>query len=486
VRQRRIGVLWVGLASVLLAGCGLKVPVPETVAGEFAASQSSGDASNQGADVAAAQAGAGAAAGAGVGAQAQTAAQQQKKAAQAATTARGLFANNTEGLTDTSIKICAHIPITGAAAVDRNPNRFGKFYWDWVNSQGGVYGRKVDYIAYDDRYNPPFAVQAAERCRSQGAFVIAGAAGTDQLVAVAKWAARNKVPYLMGPASVKDTGQYVPYAKMIGPDYEYQSELLADYLFKQFGKDVNYAMVRMDSPFFQAAHDAFVNRLKTHGIALKVDEKVQKDESTFTGLMARLSAADVKVVNNFTTPVHWLKMMKQRPATYQPTWTAISPAAGFNLVAEILTGEGDQAQAGNALVFHHFNPAYPATRTDNVDDVINQYPYAAEIRKFQEIFNKYATQEEKAPRDDIDWSAYLASKNLHRILLKVGKDLTRTKLWQFLDTYKETAQEAAPGCPADFTRKPHEGAWFVNVFKLGTRQWENVKTCVDATGLAAG
>jgi ABC-type branched-subunit amino acid transport system substrate-binding protein len=478
----RRAVVFLAFFAVVASACGLKVPLSIEEAGELSGGAGGGGsgslAAGAGADGSSADGTVGGARGA-TGAAGRAAGGAAGGAA-GAIAGGSIFPNDTEGLTNTSIKICTHVPITGAAPVDRNPKRFGAFYFDWLNrTQGGIHGREVEYIVFDDRYNPANAVQAAEACKDEGAFVIAGAAGTDQLVAVAKWAADNKVPYLMGPASVKDVAQYTPYAKMVGPDYEFQHELLADYLVGEFGKDVNYGMIRVASPFFDAAHDAYVAQLRTHGIELVVDEVVQKDENLFTGICNKLFTENVKVVNNFTTPVHWLKMLNQCPETYKPTWTAVSPAAGFNLVAEILTGE----DAGDALVFHHFNPAYPATRTD-FGGTLDAYSYKDDILRFQEVFAtcgvcaSEGSQNGKTPRDDIDWSAYLASKGIHRLLEAAGRDITRTKLWTMLRSYQEAPAQAAPSCPADFTRGADRGAWYVNVFKLGTRQWDNVSLCL--------
>jgi ABC-type branched-subunit amino acid transport system substrate-binding protein len=488
----RRSLVYAAVAAVLTAGCGLKVDVPQNAGSELTGAEGgiggAGSAGVGGAAVAGAGAGGiDGAAGAAGGRAGSAAGAAGSAAGDAAASGKSIFASETEGVTSSEITICAHVPITGASPVDRVEERFGAFYFNWLNKQGGIHGRKVKYKVYDDRYRPDEAVKAANRCKSDGAFIIAGAAGTDQLVAVAKWARDNKRPYLMGPASIRDISQYTPYAKMTGPDYEYQHQLLADVLVKEYGKDANYGMIRVASQFFDEAQKAYVAALRKHGIELVVDERVQKDENNFTTLCSKLRTKNAQVVNNFTTPIIWLKMMEQCPSSpeFNPTWTAVSPAAGFNLVAEILTKHSQTGgQQGKALVFHHFNPAYPASKTDEFPEVLARYPYQAEIRKFQEIFAqceicRSESESGKAPRDDIDWSAYLAAKSLHRLLETAGKDLTRTKLWTMLDSYKETPERAAPGCPADFTRAAHRGAWYVNIFKLGTRQWENVSTCID-------
>lgn len=391
-----------------------------------------------------------------------------------------LFPNEVEGITQDQITVCAHVPITGAAPIPHHKNRFGQFYFDYVNNElGGIYGRNVRYLVFDDQYYPAGARAAMERCYKEGAFIYLGAAGTDQIVSVAKWAERKKVPYFHGPTSIKDLGGFT-YNVHSGPSYEYQHYLLADYLVDRFGTDVDYGMIRVNSPYFDAGHDAFVSQLKKHGITLSVDRVVQKDERNFSDTMFELSTggskggAGVEVINNFATPNHWITMLKQKPATYNPWWTAVSPVAGFNILAAALADSN-----GRAVVFQHFMPA--CNCTDYQRDLDTSLPWAPDIKRMLAIFKKYSP-EQNPPPDDFDYSAYLAAQALQRILLKLGPHPTRTGLWELLPTYKEDAKKVFPACGADFTRSPEGeriGAWSVNIFELKLGKWKQIETCVD-------
>jgi branched-chain amino acid transport system substrate-binding protein len=383
------------------------------------------------------------------------------------------FSSETEGVTKDQITLCTHVPITGAAPIPHNSARFGQFYFDYVNKElGGINGRRVRFLAYDDQYYPAGARAAMEKCRQQGTFIYLGAAGTDQIVSVAKWAEQHRVPYLHGPTSDRDLGGF-KYEVELGPNYEYQSRLLADYQYKRFGNKVNYAMLRINSPYFDAAHDAYVSQLKKYGIKLKVDRVVQKDEKQFQDIFYQLSSTHVGVINNFTTPNIWLTMLNQMPPGYNPWWTAISPVAGFNIVAAALS----KAHA-KAVVFSHFNPACHCTYYNT--DLDTSLKWAADEQNFLKIFRKYSP-EQNPPPDDFDYSAYLAAKGLQRILLALGPSPTRTALFDLLATYKESAAVTFPACPGDFTVQPgsRRGGWKVNVFELDTDKWKQIESCVD-------
>lgn len=459
---------WPAVAAffgLLLVACGPQVPIT------MRAGSQGDDSSNNDTGP---SAGGGANGDAGAGAQAAGSAVSGPEAggtSRAKAGITGLFASETEGITKDTITLCGHVPITGAAPIPHHPSRFGQFYFDSVNQeQGGVHSRKVRFLVYDDRYYPAGAREAAENCARQGAFIYLGAAGTDQIVSVAKWAEDRRVPYLHGPASIRDL-KGLTYNAHVGPTYEYQHELLADYLVKKFGKSTGYGVIRVNSPYFDAGKEAYARALAKHGITLAVDRAVQKDESQFSDVFFELTDKNVGVVNNFTTPNIWIKMLRQRPPNYNPTWTAVSPVAGFNIVAQALSG------SGNALVLHHFNPA--CNCTDFRTDVDASLPWFSDIQTFLSVFKRYSPEQDPPP-DDFDYASYLSARGLHRILLKLGPQPTRTKLWELIRGYSETPAETFPACPGDFTRSTDRiGAWRVNVLKLNVNKWQQVTDCID-------
>jgi ABC-type branched-subunit amino acid transport system substrate-binding protein len=391
--------------------------------------------------------------------------------------AGSLFKNETEGVTKNQITICGHVPITGAAPIPHNPARFGQFYFDYVNKElHGVYGRNVKFQSIDDQYNPPGARQAVNQCQRQGAFIYFGAAGTDQIVSVAKWAEDQKELYFHGSTSDKDLHGF-KYSVGTGPAYEFQSKLLADYLVKTVPTSPKpvFGMVRLNSPYFDSGHDAYVAELKKYGYTLADDEVVQKDSSEFTAVLTNMYQKGVTVINNFTTPTIWIKMLNQMQnfPTYHPLWTAVSPIAGFNIVAQALAGSHQ-----NSTVFSSFNPACHCTYYNT--DLDTSAKWYNDEKEFLRIFKKYSP-EQSPPPDDFDYASYLGAKAIHRLLLKIGANPTRTKLWDLLKTYKETAAQAFPSCPGDFTRVTDElqGAWGVNVFTLDGQTWKQTHDCID-------
>lgn len=374
-----------------------------------------------------------------------------------------LFANETTGVTDSKIVVCGHAPLTGAAPIARDPSQTN-VYWSWINDKGGINGREIEPIIYDDRYTPDGAISAAEKCRANHkAFLVNGVAGVDQITAVASWAKRNKVPYVHGAASTGSIGDN-PYQVFVAPDYETQSRLLADYIVTVLKKD-KVAMIRLDSPHFEGPANAFKARLAEHGISLVADIAVTADQQNFP-YASQLAGAEV--VNNFTNPLTWIKITSQLGQSISPYWVAISPIASLNLIPTTL----GPFLGGRARVFS----ATPLFADDAT------LPYYAEVDRFLDAFTRY-TGRARGTADDVDWIAWLTNRQIGDALRAAGRDLTRSSLVAAIEQLDQTGAQASPACRLDFTRDPdarnRRGAWTVNLFVSSGSVWVQEKRCAS-------
>ena len=100
------------------------------------------------------------------------------------------------GVTDTSVKIGAHYPLTGVAAPGYSEIPSGaKAYYDYVNAQGGIHGRKIDLVVKDDAYVPTNTTQVVnELVQKDQVFAIVGGLGTPTHSAVVDFLNDEKVP----------------------------------------------------------------------------------------------------------------------------------------------------------------------------------------------------------------------------------------------------------------------------------------------------
>src|SRR6201998_2012164 len=101
------------------------------------------------------------------------------------------------GASDTEIKIGNIMPYSGPASAYGVIGKTEKAYFDKINAEGGINGRKINFISYDDGYSPPKAVEQARKLvESDEVLVVFNPLGTPSNSAIQKYLNAKKVPQL--------------------------------------------------------------------------------------------------------------------------------------------------------------------------------------------------------------------------------------------------------------------------------------------------
>jgi ABC-type branched-subunit amino acid transport system substrate-binding protein len=142
--------------------------------------------------------------------------------------------SDTPGVTDSSILVGTHQPLTGPAAAGYSEIAPAtKAYFDYVNANGGVYGRKITYKIMDDTYNPATTQQVVRQLVLQDkVFAILNGLGTPTHTGVLDFLKTNRVPDLFvasGSRSWNQPGKY-PGTFGFNPDYTVEGKILANYV----------------------------------------------------------------------------------------------------------------------------------------------------------------------------------------------------------------------------------------------------------------
>ena len=103
----------------------------------------------------------------------------------------------TPGVTPTQITLGATIPITGPAAAYGSVGRGADAYFNYVNSKGGVFGRKIDYKYLDDEFDVAKTITLTRQLVEQDqVFAIFNSVGTEHALAIRSYLNDRKVPQL--------------------------------------------------------------------------------------------------------------------------------------------------------------------------------------------------------------------------------------------------------------------------------------------------
>src|SRR5258707_3799328 len=140
------------------------------------------------------------------------------------------------GATDTEIKIGNIMPYSGTASAYGVIGKTEAAYFKKINAEGGINGRKINFISYDDAYSPPKAVEEPRKLvESDEVLFIFNPLGTPSNSAIQKYMNEKKVPQLFvatGATKWNDPKQF-PWTIGWQPNYQSEARIYAKYILKE-------------------------------------------------------------------------------------------------------------------------------------------------------------------------------------------------------------------------------------------------------------
>ena len=137
------------------------------------------------------------------------------------------------GATDTEIKIGQTVPFSGPASAYAGIGKTQAAYMKMINDQGGINGRKLNLIQYDDAYSPPKAVEQVRKLvEGDEVLFTFQIIGTPSNAAVQKYLNARKVPQLLAStgASRFSDPQNAPWTIAFNPNYQSEGRIYAKYI----------------------------------------------------------------------------------------------------------------------------------------------------------------------------------------------------------------------------------------------------------------
>ena len=137
------------------------------------------------------------------------------------------------GASDTEIKIGQTVPFSGPASAYAGIGKTQAAYFRMINEQGGINGRKLNLIQYDDAYSPPKAVEQVRKLvESDEVLFTFQIIGTPSNAAVQKYLNSKKVPQLLaatGASKFTDPKNF-PWTMGFNPNYQSEGRIYAKYI----------------------------------------------------------------------------------------------------------------------------------------------------------------------------------------------------------------------------------------------------------------
>ncbi len=373
-------------------------------------------------------------------------------AAQAAGDRTGVYSN--------LIVVGVHAPVTGAAPFPQTTfERAKNLYWDWLKNKGvKIHGRDVVIKFRDDEYKPDVARQRClELIEKEKVFILIGGGGTEQITACAQVAREKGVPYFSAGVNEDPLLSLSNYFAL-SITYPQQAPLLAQYARNvlRLPAGTKAAIVVGNSRGFDDSYAALKRAVAAAGFQVVFDRRVSPmvnpTPADVAPVMNDLAASGAQVVFTIVSPVYAIYMAQTKPATYNAYFLGPGITAGENAVAEF----GCQGSKPMHGWWRFFSPFPGLDKADQVDPEYRQ---------------AYRTLYPNDTPDDIGLAFWGLSKTLHRVFEAAGRDLSRERLVQTLESGQTFSSGVFP--PVRYSRTEHRGANQVHALRVDCNvgQW---------------
>lgn len=217
------------------------------------------------------------------------------------------------GATDTEIKIGNIIPYSGPASAYGVVGKAMEGYFKKVNDDGGINGRKINFISYDDAYSPPKAVEQTRKLvESDEVLLVFGALGTPSNSAIHKYMNSKKTPHLFlatGATKWNDPKSF-PWTMGWLPSYQSEARIYAKYLLKE-KPNAKVAVLYQNDDFGKDYLKGVQDGLGDKKSMIVAEESYELSEPTIDSHIVKLKALNPDVLLIFTTPKFGAQTIKK-------------------------------------------------------------------------------------------------------------------------------------------------------------------------------
>jgi len=316
------------------------------------------------------------------------------------------------GATDTEIKIGNIMPYSGPASAYGVIGKTEDAYFRKINAEGGINGRKINFVSYDDAYSPPKTVEQARKLvESDEVLFIFNSLGTPPNSAIQKYMNAKKVPQLFvatGATKWNDPKEF-PWTMGWQPNYQSESRIYAKYILKEKPNAKIAVLYQNDDygkDYLQGLKDGLGAKAATMIIA---EESYETSQPTIDSNIVKLKSLNADVFFNVTTPKFAAQAIKKMSEIgWKPMHFLNNVSASIGSVMKPAGFENAQDIVSSAYLKDTSDP---------------QWKNDAGMKAFDEFLAKYFPEGNRI--DGSVMYGYTVAQGIVHVLKACGDDLTR-------------------------------------------------------------
>jgi branched-chain amino acid transport system substrate-binding protein len=208
------------------------------------------------------------------------------------------------GATDTEIKIGNIMPYSGPASAYGVIGKTEAAYFNKINAEGGINGRKIVFLSYDDGYSPPKAVEQARKLvESDEVLLVFNPLGTPSNSAIQKYLNARKVPQLFVATGATKWNDPKDFPWTIGwqPSYQSEARIYAKYLMKE-KPDARISVLYQNDDFGKDYLKGLKDGLGAKASMIVAEESYETSEPAIDNHIVKLRTSGADVFLSITTP----------------------------------------------------------------------------------------------------------------------------------------------------------------------------------------
>ncbi|OKO85850.1 branched-chain amino acid ABC transporter substrate-binding protein [Bradyrhizobium sp. NAS80.1] len=364
------------------------------------------------------------------------------------------------GASDTEIKVGQTVPFSGPASAYASIGKAQAAYFKMINEQGGINGRKINLIQYDDAYSPPKAVEQVRKLvESDEVLLTFQIIGTPSNAAVQKYLNSKKVPQLFaatGASRFTDPKNF-PWTMGYNPNYFVEGRIYGQYILKEHPNAKIGVLYQNDD-----LGKDYLNGLKA-GLGDKAAKMIVTEASyevsdpTVDSQILKIKDAGADLFFSATTPKQAAQAIKKiAELGWHPVQIVDINATS---VGAVMKPAGLEAAKGVISVNYGKDPLDPTWKDD------------AGMKRYFDFMAKYYPDGDKD--SNFNTYGYGTAQLLAHVLQQCGDNLTRENVMKHAASLKDVVGDVGlPGIKANTSPTDYRVNKQLQMMKFNGERWE--------------
>jgi branched-chain amino acid transport system substrate-binding protein len=317
------------------------------------------------------------------------------------------------GATDTEIKIGNIMPYSGPLSAYALIGRTEAAFFTKINAEGGINGRKINFISYDDAFSPPKTVEQARKLvESDGVLLIFQSLGTPTNNAIRQYMNLKKVPQLFVATGATQFGDRKNFPWTMGwqPTYQTEGRIYAKYILQNLPQGKIGILYQNDD----SGRD-YIKGLKD-GLGAEAAKRMivaelpyDPSETTVDSQIVTLKTTGADIFFNESSPKFAAQAIRKAA---EIGWKPVQFLASIsNSVGSVLKPAGLENAKNILSTIYVKDPTDPTWKDDPA------------IREWGSFMDKYFPEGDKTSTFSV--YGYLTAQTLVQVLKRCGDELTR-------------------------------------------------------------